>query len=85
VENRKKAVKRAAAPFNFQIDLTFLTRSLTSMELLHYIEHTFWCLIRWIRLKRESGENPELPRSGKQERTLRPKHWFSHGLGSWSK
>jgi hypothetical protein len=23
-----------------------------------------------LRLKRESGENPELPRSGKQERTL---------------
>ncbi len=32
---------------------------------------------REIGLKRESGENPELPRSGKQERTLQEKHWFS--------
>jgi hypothetical protein len=38
-----------------------------------------------VGLKRESGENPELPRSGKQERTLQVKHWSSHGLGSWSK
>jgi hypothetical protein len=30
----------------------------------------------------ESGESPELPRSGKQERTLQDKHWFSHELGS---
>jgi hypothetical protein len=28
-----------------------------------------------LRLKRESGENPELPRSGKQERTLHLWHW----------
>ena len=40
---------------------------------------------REIELKRESGENPELPRSGKQERTLQKKHWSSLGLGSWSK
>jgi hypothetical protein len=40
---------------------------------------------REIGLKMESGANPELPRSGKQERTLRDKHWFSHELGSWSK
>ena len=40
---------------------------------------------RKIGLKRESGVNPELPRSGKQERTLRDKHWFSYELGSWSK
>jgi hypothetical protein len=39
---------------------------------------------REIELKRESGESPELPRSGKQERTLQSKHWFSHELGSWS-
>jgi len=32
---------------------------------------------RKFRLKRESGAKPELPRSGKQERTLHHKHWFN--------
>jgi len=37
-----------------------------------------------IGLKRESGANPELPRSGKQERTLLQKALVHRGLGSWS-
>jgi len=34
--------------------------------------------------ERESGENPELPRSGNQERKLHTEHWSNDRLGSWS-
>jgi hypothetical protein len=37
-----------------------------------------------IKLKRESGEKPELPRSGKQERKLRRTALVRTELGSWS-
>ena len=53
--------------------------------MLQYIQDYFPVPNLEVELKRESGENPELPRSGKQERTLQSKHWFSHESGSWSK
>jgi hypothetical protein len=80
----RRAVDLTFALSKFQIEISFLTPSLTSREWLLYSERTFRRLILRIRLKRESGENPELPRSGKQERKLHLKHWFSHELGSWS-
>ena len=40
-----KSSKARNRSLQLQIDLALLTRSLTSMELLHYIEHTFRCLI----------------------------------------
>ena len=50
-----------------------------------YSSLTLWFLVLSARRRWESGENPGLPRSGKQERTLQSKHWFSHESGSWSK
>ena len=44
--------------------------ALTLIRRILYSERTFRCPIHVIGLNRESGESPELPRSGKQERKL---------------
>jgi len=59
----------------------FFALSLTS-NCYRSIVETLPVSVLTFRLKRESGESPELPRSGKQERTLQIKHWFGHELGS---
>ena len=43
---------------------------LTQDVTLAIVSELYGALVVRSRLKRESGENPELPRSGKQERTL---------------
>ena len=48
---------------------------LTQDVTLAIVSELYGALVVRSRLKRESGENPELPRSGKQERTLQMRHW----------
>jgi len=57
---------------------------LTQDVTLAIVSELYGALVVRSRLKRESGENPELPRSGKQERTLQNEA-LAERLGSRSK